>query len=164
MTLATGSSTKDATTLALSLWACPSRPSGVSGSTKPRMFFSGKILKEYSPVVYQESRGPWTQSGGRQPTGCHRPAGVMAGLCHCPLLLFPLPEPPPLIYWLPFGLQICLGFASPGNFLDSVGWGRGLPRGGWTASWRRWRLGRGLKEEQVAHRGKGMCGGSGLGC
>lgn len=50
-TLASGSSTNDATTLALSLRASPSRPWGVSGSTKPRMFFSGKILKEYSPVV-----------------------------------------------------------------------------------------------------------------
>lgn len=51
MTLARGSSTKDATVLTLSFWACPSRPWGVSGSMKPLMVLSGKILKEYSPVV-----------------------------------------------------------------------------------------------------------------
>lgn len=49
--LARGSSTKEATVLALSLRASSIRPWGVSGSGKPLMVFSGKILMEYSPVV-----------------------------------------------------------------------------------------------------------------
>lgn len=49
--LARGSSTKEATVLALSLRASPIRPWGVSGRLKPLIFFSGKILMEYSPVV-----------------------------------------------------------------------------------------------------------------
>lgn len=49
--LARGSSTKDATTLALCLRASSSRPCGVFGSAKPGMLFSGKILTEYSPVA-----------------------------------------------------------------------------------------------------------------
>lgn len=56
------------------------------------------------------------------------------GFCHVSLfspllLLFPLPGPPPLTYWLLFVLQLSLGFTSPGTFADPVGWVRGLPRG-----------------------------------
>lgn len=61
--------------LALSVRASPSRPWSVSGSTKPRMFFSGKILKEYSPVVYRpgESRAGSQDAVG--PVGGQGPAG-----------------------------------------------------------------------------------------
>lgn len=49
--LARGTSAKEAIMLALSERASPIRPWGVSGSAKPLMGFSGKILMEYSPVV-----------------------------------------------------------------------------------------------------------------
>lgn len=41
------------------------------------------------------------------------------------LLLFPLPGPPPLIYWFLSVFQLSLEFTSPGNFPDAVGGVRG---------------------------------------
>ena len=89
----------------------------------------------------RQSREP--QSGGAQPG---RDTAALRAALPLALAVTSAWDTSPLC-WLLFVLHFSVGFTSLETFPDPVDLVKGLSKGGWKASWRRWQRGASLKEE-----------------